>query len=352
MRGVGCRAALSRRRAITAWLFVAALLVVTGCARPRDDNLKAFATATSALVTAAKTAGDLNVEIDAKIKLTKAATKFASRSDPHFVFPAPAGEFVGGHSDADWKAIRAFLSAVSAYADALQKANDPKLETGLSDKTTGLFTALANARSAMDTARSMKPSSSCKSACVAKRKQEVLTIGGIVANVVTIASNIYAAYEIQKSMEAMQPHLEAARQPLTNAINAVIADDQTKFDDYLVAAQQKLRAIAGSEDKLRDLSEKQREAIALRARETNVAFNDVKFIAKYDAYVSLNDDYRTLEARVAALSSLSSAVGAMITAHGKLMEDLDSKTALLDFVKSVADIADKLEKIKELHKQK
>ena len=56
----------------TALIFSCAICL-SGCARPKDDNIKAFANATSALTTFAKSTGDLNVEVDGKIKLALAA---------------------------------------------------------------------------------------------------------------------------------------------------------------------------------------------------------------------------------------------------------------------------------------
>lgn len=318
MCGAACGEAPSWRSVLAFWFVAVALLAIGGCARPRDENLKAFATATSALSNAAKTAGGLNTEIDGKIKLTEAADEFADGGvtrHPHF--PAPEPQFVAGKklTVADWKVIEAFLAAVSAYADALNKANDPKLETDLTDKTTALANTIAKAATAQDVARG-NPNAT-------KDLQRLQFIGGIAVDIVSIASNIYAGYQIQQAMDDVQPQLDAARAPLTDAINAVVVDDKAKYNLYVKTAQDKLKLVS----------------------------KDPTFIAKYDAYVALNQDVETLNARVAALDSLSKAVGAMIDAHAKLKDNLDSKTALLQFLQTVGDIVDKVQKIEALQKK-
>src|SRR6476646_6474429 len=96
-----------------AGFFVIALCLIS-CARPKDANISTFSNATTALTSFAKSTGDLNVQIDGKIKLATSAYKSIAGTNTDF--PAPAGVLITGESDADWKAVTAFLDAISAYA--------------------------------------------------------------------------------------------------------------------------------------------------------------------------------------------------------------------------------------------
>jgi hypothetical protein len=94
------------------------ICVISGCARPKDANITAFANATSALTAFAKDTGDLNVDIDGRIKLAMAAHKAIAATNTDF--PAEKGVLITGQSDADWEAraglenLHRTISGVSA----------------------------------------------------------------------------------------------------------------------------------------------------------------------------------------------------------------------------------------------
>jgi len=296
----------------TAGIFVCALFALTaGCARPQDANITAFANATTALSSLAKSAGDFDIEIDGKQRAAKAANDYASGSK--LEFKPQDGILITGKSDADWKAIGAFLDAVSAYAAALAKANDPNLETGLSSKVSNVGSALAKVAAAKATTTGAKD-----------QQQRITAIGAIVSDLVGLASNLYASTQIRSAMAKAQPILEEARAPLNDAINIVVADANSKLEDYRVALRTKLAAANSS-----DCPGSKRCAYATS-------------FEKYDAYQAAYQEYLTLNTRLDALRGVTKAINAMITAHQKLGEDLDDTGALTQFLQAVGDIADKI----------
>ena len=195
------------RRLVRVFAPLFCVFLIVGCARPKDDNIKAFASATGALATFAKTAGDLNVELDGKFKLAMAAQ--ASLKDKSPNLSVAKAVLVTGTSDADWKAVSGFLDAVTAYAEALAKANDPSLVTGLADKVTSIGSAISKVEGALAIADSAG-------------QERIGAIGNIVGELVGIASNMYASIQIRESMAKAQIVLDRGRAPLQQAISEEI----------------------------------------------------------------------------------------------------------------------------------
>jgi hypothetical protein len=310
--------------------------VLSGCARPKDANIAAFANATSALTTFAKNTGDLNVEIDGKIKLAMAADKAIAGTDT--TFPAAKGVLITGESDADWKAVVAFLDAVTAYASALAKANDPSLESGLSDKITSIGSALAKVEAA-------------KAAANSQNQARVQVIGNIAGAIINIAANLYASIQIHSAMAEAQRVLDAARDPLQAAIYDVYSSSQLKLTKYETVLWCKLTTVSGFPAN----SQTNAGRDPCKAFFTDLAKVDVtpaNTLQRYDTYIAISEEDTGLQARLKALKDVSKAVGAMIDAHKKLMQDLDDQTALTQFLQSVGTIADNLAKLQAPQKSK
>jgi hypothetical protein len=237
------------------------------------------------------------------------------------------GVLVTGKSDADWKAISGFLDAVSAYADALAKANDPSLVTGLTGKVSSVGTALSKVAAA----RNASPTD----------VQRITTIGAIVSDLVGVATNLYASVQIQAAMTQAQPILDSARAPLRDAINAVIQDSRRKLEDYRVSLRCKLLIARGDYSALQ-CPKLPKVAAPPVGQSTS--------IEQYDSYIAASQDYLALNARVSALKGIDKAIDDMISGHEKLKDNLDNTAALTQFLQSVGDIADNLAKLEALKK--
>lgn len=312
-----------------ALIFVCAI-AVSGCARPKDDNITAFASATGALTTFAKNTGDLNAEIDSKIKLALAAQD--SIAGNAVVIGVPKGEFLTGRSDADWKAVTGFLDAISAYAAALAKANDPTLETGLGDKLTSIGSAIAK----VNTALSLGGSS-----------DRITAISGIVGQIVTVAANLYASYQIKDAMNQTQSTLDQGRPFLQDALAGVYRSSAVKLAEYKLILGCKTVLVAALPDSAgQDKSANTKEGCRIRYPKLAAAvISPSSSLQRYDNFIAASQEFAGLQVRVEALKDVSKAVGTMIDAHNKLKDDLDDKTALMDFLKSVGSIADGLAKV-------
>jgi len=295
-----------------------ACIVLSCCARPKDANLTAFANATSTLATAAKNASSLDVQIDAKLRAAAAARNYAAGSP--LKFDPKGGTFITGKSDADWKAVTAFLDAVNGYATALSQANDAKLVGGVTGGITSLGTALANANAASALANP-------------NNQQRINLISGAVADLVGVVGNGYAAIEIRAAMNEAQPILQAARGPLKDSLKIVFADATSKLEDYKQALRCRL-SIAGARPGT--------QASCPPGKDIHVAdAAPPTSLEKYDAYLAAWQDYLAIQASVQALGNLPAAVDAMIAAHEKLKDDPDNSAALAGFLQAVGDIAAK-----------
>lgn len=297
--------------------------MITGCARPKSDNITAFANATSALTAFAKSTADLDTEIDGKRVTTDAANSFTAGA-PNFL--PKEGVLIRGKSDADWKAIGGFLDAVSAYADALAKANDPSLVTGLTGKVSSVGTALSKVAAA----RNADPTD----------VQRITSIGAIVSELVGIAINLYASNQIQAAMTQAQPILEDARAPLRDAIGAVLQHSRRNLEDYRVSLRCKLFIARG------EYSANQCPKLAKLALPAGQSTS----IEQHDSYVAASQDYLALKARVGALEGIDQAIDDMISGHAKLKDNLDNTAALTQFLQSVGNIADNMVKLEALQK--
>jgi hypothetical protein len=310
-------------------LLVCALSAV-GCARPKGDNITAFAAATSALTTFAKSTGDLNVEIDGKIKLALAAQE--SIKGQSATIKVQKSVLLTGKSDADWKAVTGFLDAISAYATALSAANNPDLETGLGDKVTKIGSAIAKVDAAVNLAGS---------------SERIGAISNVVGELVTLATDLYASYQIRDAMRRAQIVLDRGAPSLRSAVHFVYNNTQNKLSKYQTLLQCKVAVVAsgpdsGKPDKLADAKE------FCRARFPGVfdfPITPASSLERYDNFVAVEQELSGLQTRLAALQNVGKSIDAMIEAHRKLMNDLDDKTALLDFLSSVSTIADNLAKV-------
>jgi hypothetical protein len=305
---------------------VALAIATTSCARPKSDNITAFATATSALASFAKSAADLDIEIDGKRSAAAAANAYSAGASK---FPPNKGVFITGKSDADWKAISGFLDAVSAYASALAKANDPSLVSGLADKVSSVETALSKVASA-------------KANVTPANAQRVTLIGGIVTDLVGVASNLYASIQITAAMDEAQTILNDARIPLRDSILAVVADSNSKLEDYRTALRCKLLIAKGTYN--------EDDCPKLTANDIKIPTTQATSIEQYDSYIAASQDYFALQARVEALKGLDKAIDAMVSGHQKLKDNLDNTAALTQFLQTVGDIADKMAKVEALRK--
>jgi hypothetical protein len=314
----------------TALIFSCAICL-SGCARPKDDNIKAFANATSALTTFAKSTGDLNVEVDGKIKLALAAHEAIKGESA--TIKVQKSILLTGKSDADWKAVTGFLDAISAYATALSAANDPGLETGLGDKVTSIGSAIAK----VDTAIALTDS-----------PDRITAISNVVGQLVTVATNLYASHQIHEAMGRAQNALDNGAASLQSAVHFVYNNTQRKLDRYQNLLQCKGAIVAsgpeesGRPDKLKDVKEFCRGRFP---RTFDAAITPASSLERYNNFVASEQELSGLQARLAALQNVGESIGAMIEAHRKMMIDLDDKTALLDFLKSVGTIADNLAKV-------
>jgi len=287
---------------------IAFFALLTACARPQDTSITQFANSTIALATFAKNTNDLNAQLDAKYKGAEAAQSYVDQGT--ITLPPPKGTFLGGQSDADRKLVEGFLDAVSEYSTALAKANDPTLETALSGEVSKLGTSVSK----ISAARSLGSQSTAV-------QNRITLIGGVVADLVQIASDLYATAQIRAAIAAVQPVLERAQKPLTTAIKAVQIDNRTRLERYRAALVQKLRY----------------------GRDGPAGMTSVE---KYDLYLSTSADYAAMAASVDALQNLDQAISAMIKAHAALLTDADKKAALLAFLATVSDIADKVQKMR------
>jgi len=330
------------------WL-VACLLF--GCAGPKDANVTAFANATTALTTLAKSTGDLNTDIDSKIKLAIAADQSIGGDTS---IPAPKGVLITGKSDADWKSVVAFLDALSAYASALAQANNPGAkDSSSSDKKTSASSASAN----MATAKAAASSS----------KSRVQQIGSIVEAIITLASNLYAGIQIRETMTEMQPVLEKARIPLTTAIYNVYSSTQNKLFQYETilycratllggfpegnikaclkyfpnAVRQIIQAKQAVEDAERGKVNPLKPLLELEPTRVTI-------LERYNNYVSISQEDAALKLQLSALKDVSKAVSAMIDAHAKLLQNIDDPSALTQFLQQVDKIAQSVSQAEKL----
>ncbi len=329
---------LQRRRRDSAQLAIALLIAfqLVGCARPKDANITAFSNATTALTTFAKSTGDLNVQIDGKIKLATSAYKSIAGTNTDF--PPPKSVLVTGESDADWKAVTAFLGAVSAYASALSAANNPNLESNLSSKIPGISTALSNIAAANAAANS-------------QNSQRIQLIGNIAGAIVDIASNLYASIEIRDAMSKAQPILETARAPLEEAIYHVYSSTQLKLTKYETVLWCQETTLSGYPV----TSSGNRGADPCRAFFPDLQsakITQASTLERYNNYAAISQEDASLKLQLSALKDVSKAVGAMIDAHAKLMQDLDNQAALTTFLQDVDTIATNISKAQALNNSK
>jgi hypothetical protein len=301
--------------------------LVVACARPKDDNIKAFSDATSALATFAKSTGDLNVEIDGKIKVALAAQEAIKGENA--TIKAQKSVLLTGKSDADWKAVTGFLDAISAYAKALSAANDPGLETGLGDKVTSVGAAIAKVDAAMALANS----------------DHITAISNVVGQIVTVATNLYASYQIREAMMRVQHTLDVGGPHLQSAIRYVYTNTGMKLDNYQLLLECKGAIVASGPVESATL----RQAKEICKRKFpgvfEAAITPASSLERYNNFVASQQELSGLQTRLAALKNVGESIAAMIDAHKKMMTDLDDKAALLDFIKSVETIADNLAKV-------
>jgi hypothetical protein len=306
---------------------LACAALIVGCARPRDDNITAFANATGALTTFAKNTGDLNVEIDSRIKIAVAAQQ--SITKPAYNIDVAKGKLLNGKSDADWQVISGFLDAVSAYAKALAAANDPSLETNLGDKYSSMGSAIAK----INTAAKLGGSS-----------DDITAMSNIIGEIVKIASDLYASYQIRQTMDKTQHLLDDSRKYLQDAVGRVHENSSRKLERYRDALECKITMMSNVEAAGKE--ERRKFCLARFHDLAGLPANPASTLQRYDNYVAASQEYAALKARLDALNDVAAAIGSMIEAHRKMSKDLDDKTAVTNFLANVGSIADNVAKLR------
>jgi hypothetical protein len=295
---------------VALFLFLS-LVLNSGCSHPTDKAITKFADSASALTSIISSAVDLGTELDGKTKATVAGTAFASGSWPKF--PPQAGTFFDKQTKEDWAVRVAFLKAVSAYAKALAEVNDPSLVKSVTDTTQSLSVALSDFVAAESTA-----------AGTTNRSQRIQLIGGIIADAVGFATELYSGARMRDVMSRAQPVLDRARNILKPDLADMTAAINTATNIYQRTVIDKLQMYADD--------------------------SKLSRAERYDLYIAASNEMASLRQRVQVLRDAGDAIDAMVEAHRGLMQNSDDQRALVAFLSVVQSMADKVKKLRALDK--
>jgi hypothetical protein len=307
-------------KACRPYAIVAALSISVGaCTYPGTKEITAFADSASAVSTLGKSAAQLDVELDAKVKASRLAVEFSKgHFDEHF--PPPKGQFLDGSVDKDWAVRMAVLNAMIAYADAIRAASDPAQGTQVRDSLSGLSLALSNfaAASANQIANTRERAARLADA------QRIQLAGDIIASAAGYAVNAYAAFEVRQTMQRVHPAL------------VEIVDILKQDFDGLASAIDSKRLVY-----VRVL----RTKLAVQAKDPLLTSAQ-----KYDLYLAAVSEVGTLQERVEVVQDFSKVLDKLVQAHANLKDHTDDKAALLGFLAMTQDLAAKVKKLQDFER--
>jgi hypothetical protein len=311
------------------WLHGSALLVVaiaaSACASPTSKTVAAFAESAAATTSLTASAAQLDIDIQTRTNLVRAATRFGHGARPPF--PPKRGVLVDGKLEADWAARGALLEAMSDYAKALANAADPVMADALIGAANGLSLALVD----FSSANAARIRDEKRRAIALAEIERQKAFGNVLAAAGDYAIDLVLAAKIQQVVASMHPTLEKARDLLKADLARIHISSRQKRNSLAIALVDKL---------------------TLHATDARLSSAD-----KYGIYLTANDELGAIDARLDAQLGLGMLLDKLVAAHEELRNSSDDRKAMTDFLTAVRAISEKVEsyqvaerKVKELRR--
>ncbi len=152
-------------------------------------------------------------------------------------------------------------------------------------------------------------------------------------------------------MSKAQPILEEARAPLEEAIYHVYSSTELKLTKYETVLWCQETTLSGYPV----TSPGNRGADPCKAffpDLQNAEITQASTLERYNNYATISQEDASLRLQLSALKDVSKAVGTLVDAHAKLLQDLDNQAALMTFLQDVDTIATNISKAQALDNSK